>query len=475
MFEKNSQCIQECVFFMSESGVTQEMLFSEFEAILDGVVGLIAYANTAVPCVFAVIEPGLKCQALVFFIVDFDHNGEPVSDWNVPFHSLIQKSSVECLGSFKTKIVRRSVCPIELYQKSLWDPTTDHLEFFASALELNKLCLATTDVLSEQQTTALLPSNQSQSALLASQSSLPGLMEEVAKKLKGADHQLSQSVKTLSTDLHAMSIRANQFEQQYHAAREQLLQQQVEFTNKTTHLEHNVDQKIQAAVVASKKQLKKKFENKLKSYEQEYQSRFSTRLGEIQTSSSVVSQQLQAQKELLREKDDLLAEKMATLDQQQAQIATLEITLKEKSRTIETIEVTGQQLLAELTSLRKEKLRLLADGADKFFQRLEDSGLSFIAFHPGAGHVSVSVSRVADYLANPVAFAAEKINMDEQAYVYWLNHYEKPCCQAPIMGGTTCAEKIKRHENPRDFTPGTSDRCERHRTGVSAIGRIFSS
>ena len=220
-------------------------LAKEFEAILDGVVGLTDYANTTAYCVFAVINPGLQVKALVFFTVEFDDKGEPPIDWNVPFQSLIQKSATVHIGSFDAKMVSRSACAVEWHRDSLWDPSEEVIGFLESAIDLNKLCLATTSMAESFQQQAVpsfankTPMNFSQPGVVAQisasqppqgspQTSLPDLVQEVAQQLSGADRELSNSVKTLSADLHQMTIRSNQFEEKYLEAREQLLQQKTD-------------------------------------------------------------------------------------------------------------------------------------------------------------------------------------------------------------------------------------------------------
>ena len=71
MFDRSTQKTQEVIFFINDGGVEKEMMFTEFEAVLDGVVGLTEFADSTVYCVFVTINPGLTPQAFVFFTIIF--------------------------------------------------------------------------------------------------------------------------------------------------------------------------------------------------------------------------------------------------------------------------------------------------------------------------------------------------------------------------------------------------------------------
>lgn len=488
MFDKSTQRAQEVIFFFDDDGVSKEMMYTEFEAVLDGIVGLTEFADKTVYCVFAVINPGLRIQAVVFFTIDFDSKGEPPLQWNIPFHSLIQKASKVAFGPFETKVVCRSSCSVDWHRDALWDPSEQIVNSLILTIEVNRLCLSTEGVaeLVSQNGVQFMPTGAAGQNTSSQQvANLSQLANEVAQTLAGGnagdpakralERELGETIKTLTNDLHLMTQRASELEQKNMEMREAVFEQKSTLKEQMQSLEAGLNERIKQAVTEAKQTLKEKYERKLKTYEQEYKSRFSTKVSQIKSSASVSEHALHEKSELLAQKDSMLAEKAEKLAEQAETIRQQQQSLADNKKAIDALEQKVKQLSEELGVFRKEKLRLMANGADKFFKRLEESGLNFIAYHPGAGHVSVSVSRVGEYLDNPPAFAAEKVGLSAEAYLYWLHHYEKPCCEAPIMGGKICGQKIQRHENPRDFSPGISDRCERHRTGVSAAGRVFSS
>ena len=123
----------------------------------------------------------------------------------------------------------------------------------------------------------------------------------------------------------------------------------------------------------------------------------------------------------------------------------------------------AKQLREELCQLRKDKIRLVNEGGDKFLERLESLGISFIAFHPGAGHISIQLADMGEYMENPIAFAANKCLVSEDHYRRWLSHYQKPECQAPLTNEKVCGCRIRRMDVPSQFVVGESDRCDKHK------------
>jgi hypothetical protein len=131
----------------------------------------------------------------------------------------------------------------------------------------------------------------------------------------------------------------------------------------------------------------------------------------------------------------------------------------------------AKQLREELCDLRRDKLRLLNEGGDKFLERLESLGISFIVFHPGAGHLSIPLADMGTYMENPIAYAADKCLVSEEHYRKWLEHYQRPICRTSLTQEKECGAKIRRVDVPSQFAPGESDRCEKHqrRTGDKVV------
>ena len=113
----------EAVFFLGNKQVTRHMLFSEFEALLDGLGALPDYADEDARAVYAVISKTGKIKALVFFILYFDEDGHADASWNVPVERLAEISGRgPDLGGGPIKLACRGQCSINWHQNDLWDP-----------------------------------------------------------------------------------------------------------------------------------------------------------------------------------------------------------------------------------------------------------------------------------------------------------------------------------------------------------------
>ena len=114
-----------------------------------------------------------------------------------------------------------------------------------------------------------------------------------------------------------------------------------------------------------------------------------------------------------------------------------------------------------LNEAQHEQVKMANSGVEKLLEKLQTLGLNFIAFHPGAGHISIQAADITDYMQNPTAFAARKCLVTEDHYKAWLKHYENPVCQVDI-NGQTCGKRVIRVDVPNQFKPGISD-CNANR------------
>jgi len=113
----------DAVLLFSGDQIAREMLYPEFEAILDGFVPVPEYAGQSVKAVFAVIDGQLNITALVFFVIDFDTRGIADPRWNLPLYQLIEQASRgPDLGAGPVRLVCFSQCPVAWQQNFLWDP-----------------------------------------------------------------------------------------------------------------------------------------------------------------------------------------------------------------------------------------------------------------------------------------------------------------------------------------------------------------
>ncbi|RZV57742.1 MAG: chromosome partitioning protein ParA, partial [Pseudomonadales bacterium] len=77
------QSSYEAVLYVNRSKVLKEMLYSEFEAVLDQVVSEPAYLDETCHAVYLKIDIRLNIVAAVFFCIDFDKQGNADRRWNL--------------------------------------------------------------------------------------------------------------------------------------------------------------------------------------------------------------------------------------------------------------------------------------------------------------------------------------------------------------------------------------------------------
>src|SRR3546814_1813015 len=113
----------EAILFFGKKGVSKSMLYVDFEAILDGMVGVPEYAGQKIPMAYCVVNGQLRVLALVLFFLDFDDSGLADSTWNIPLRHLAEHASAgPDKGAGPVRLACRSQCPVAWHQSQLWDP-----------------------------------------------------------------------------------------------------------------------------------------------------------------------------------------------------------------------------------------------------------------------------------------------------------------------------------------------------------------
>lgn len=139
--QKRSRMV-EAVMFFDEHSVCRQMLFPEFEAVLDGVVGLPDLADQQVRLAYLMISSTLEVTTAVFFYLDFDENGTADPGWNIPLRQLSERAGPGMeFGAGPIRLVCRSQCPVPWHQMHLWDAEPQDLLSLHDAAKRNQLGL----------------------------------------------------------------------------------------------------------------------------------------------------------------------------------------------------------------------------------------------------------------------------------------------------------------------------------------------
>lgn len=422
IYQKSSVQTQEAVIFFVDGEIAREMLYTEFEALLDCVVPIRDFVDTTLEAAYVHIDAQLSPQTVVLFQIPFDSDGFPDLQWDVPLRLLADRAAPRGpdLGFGPVRLVTRSECPMPDQAGKLWDMHFDAggntLELIRERLGMNRLGLIVTDI---APAAAPLPAASAIMPLMTSAFGQGGsdallmLMQQSNQQLESMREQTQRETQALQRELAASreQVRALRAEKQG------LVQRLAE--------ERGVFEREKAGL----------------------REEFSQQSGRART---VI---LEARRALERERDTVLAERDAHM--------RAELDRIEQERALQEEQLLS--LRSELTELRRDKLRLMGEGADKFFASLKEKGVKFVAFQPGIGHVTIPMDELQRYLGDTENYVAEKCGVSEEHYRRWLAHYNEPVCQGTAGNGGLCAKPLQKILKPVEFMIGLHDRCEIHK------------
>ncbi len=427
--KKKGQLV-EAVLFFRERGICKEMLYPEFEAVLDGVVNLPEFSGQQMEAVYLLIDPKLLVRAAVFFYLDFHDDGAADTGWNVPLRNLAERGGRgPDLGAGPIRLVCRSQCPMAWHQMHLWDPELtgkkNHLLEIRDRIKRNALGL-----LIEEEPQALSPDRLQIAAedrwyssgpsfdvprqpfveqAASPMSGIPEYMEQKLSQLKRegeeAQAKLTAEIEQLKQRLVQERDRANKLQKEHEAQSESFRRIRDEMGQQV----RDSERKGQVGLEAMRAR-----------FEQEAQARIAAMADEFEKRLAQV-------REEVAERDKRLAEAGAEIG-------------RLNSRCAELRESSGERMLESLAGL----------------------GMVFVVYHPGAGQLTVPLEDIAKYQQSPLAYAASKCSVTPEHYQQWLEHYMRPTCEAKMLDGSRCAIPVDRVDVPARFSPGVSNCCSRH-------------
>lgn len=449
----------EAVYFFEQGQVSREMLYSEFEAILDGFVPLPDFANITVKAVYVRINHQLQLTAAVFFLISFDAEGFADKRWNVPLEQLADESARgPDLGAGPIRLACASQCSIAWQQKNLWDPEmspgANDFAILKSTAKANSIGLRYTE--------PEPPPELTESQIVEPVgNAFPKLSTPVpldTSLQQALQHQLEKQYEQKFRDRMAGLLKEQRLRISTLNSRHQQAQQKLQFEHQQRLQEYREAlQQQQQAIVDSEQrnqQLQesiagqaKKIEGLREYFEQKLQSVRDDDVSQLQTLRENYELELQAK-----------LEAGLTELKQELQVKDVELVYRHQNEAA---------MLQEIERLRGENQALLGNSGDQLLTKLSGAGVSFVAFHPGAGHLTIPIEEMAAYMDNPQAYAADKCGITMAQYCDWLEHYKEPVCRALTSKGDVCGACIDRVSAPVDFHPGENDRCDYHQSSPS--------
>ncbi len=452
MNRKKTEQNYEAVYFIEDHQVYRQMLKSEFEALLDGYVGLSDMADSEAHIVYAVTDRKLNVQAMVFFLLYFDDEGRADQEWNVKIEELARKGGPgPNLGNGPIRLACRSQCPINWYQKELWDPElksgANDVLAVNKAIKENRLGFEVvsevpqlTQSLSDEQ----IPVLQSDDDFLSLDQVDDDYNDSLVTMAEG-DHdqrtRLASMIRTQRLRIRTLEgIKQDKLEQ---LEREQRLEAQ-RFKNDIIELKQS-----NAQLQVLNEQLKKKL------FERNEQN---LQLQDRMMAQSDLVADLQNKlrgKENVEEERAQATQTKAELVSSKEEIANLKAQLSEKNEQLDELMEEREQLQEKFDELRNE---------GSLFEKLHALDVVFMSYHPGAGHVTIPFVDIKRYAANPSGYVAAKCFVTEEDYLRWLKHYENPTCQfVNEKDGNKCRHPLSVVHAPNEYKPGISDLCAVHR------------
>lgn len=468
MFASYSSGEYQSVIFFLDGKPDREMTYPEFEAVLDNFVPLPSYANQLIQSVVLGINGQLQIISANFFLLGFDENGNADHKWNVPLQQLIDQAAAgPDLGAGPIKLCCRSLCPLEWHQKELWDPdlqaSPNHFEQLRQRVKQNRLGF-------KQLAFAIDDMPKAQTALELTiptlGNSLPDVPTIHADYVSNADAAddlaLAQSlINYLRKKLSSEIMQSADDQRGSHQLEIASLQNQHKDALAKLAQEHSDELRVYDAEIGK---LHRQLQDALKEHQQLSLENEQLQQQLEQLKSQVTQNMLQTSN---NEAQDL--QKIEEHIAQELQIQSQRMHLQYQ-QTLQTKEVENTYLREkivlmeqELAEVHRDQARTIEQAGDDFISLLKQHELNIVAFHPGAGTITVPLNDVGRYLENSTAYVAELCQVSESDYRAWVDHYQTPeCTEHSQAKGERCGKKLRRVDVPSQFISGRSDRCPLH-------------
>lgn len=469
----------EVILFFGVGGICKGLLYSDFEAVLDGVVGMQEFSGHEMKAAYVTVNGRLQVTGAVLFLIGFDERGVADRSWNIPLRHMVEKADRgPDLGAGPIRLACRSQCPISWQQTQLWDPNMRQGEndfvFIRDAIRERGRYLGLG--MSDEPEPAPPPANWGMPAVandwenpavsavvtppapvappptaVRAPSAIRAAMAAPAPALHGDDDGSADVLDQLREERIKLARTIKDL-------RLQVTTMETQHTDEIAHLNYAFQQK-EEILNSQLEKLLSQFKS-LKAQNAALREQAAAQRAQLDSLHEALERQAddaasgQSQAEEMRnrverELTQRMEEETAKLREE---LHVREMDLINRDEKIE-------QMKEQISELGHSHSASQDSGADLFLEKLEKLGVSFIAFHPGAGHISIPFKHIQRYVENPQAYAAEKCLVTEDRYRAWLSHYEAPTCIRVKPDGKVCAARLIRVDVPSKFKPGDSDTC----------------
>lgn len=494
--------ITDAVFFFKDGQIIQEMMKSEFDALVDGVVDAPDYKGRKLAAVYLQITDALKIRGLLFFIVGFDKQGRVSSDWDVPINQLMQSAERGMdLGAGVIRLVTKAKCNVPWHKENLWDPPQQVFPMLAQAVKENRLGIVESDEAWELGSWDI-PTLESEPPILTA-SDIPTLTtmiptlqpaavessffempaEVLAPPAAAAppaanpqvEAQLKQQIEQLQQETQQQQQELTALRSAFSVRMDKLQKERDELHEKNKTISETLKQQAKQQIAALTQDFKHDLDNKerqvhaLKEQLQSEQQRY-TDLKEQQAEQAIqyqlareeIAEQLQQDSEAVKQVEALkLAFEQELAAKVEAQ--TTQVNARLAMREVELFYREEQMALlrAEIKQLKNSKQALLNGKDGEVLQALENQEVTLVVFEPGVGHLTLAYDDIGRFIGDKQDYLAGRCGVSLEHFARWKQHYQQPLCQH-IEKGQVCAKVLKRVDAVGQFIAGVSDRCPQH-------------
>jgi hypothetical protein len=429
----------EAVVLFSEDIITRELLYPEFEAILDGFIPVPDFKGASAKAVYLVVNSNLCVIAAVFFLLDFDGKGMVDRRWNIPLQQLAEESGRgPDMGAGPIRLACFSQCAIGWHQKKLWDPLMDPAK--SSFVQLkksvsgNRMGLIFKKVSNYTAPEPASPAAQQQNNKVLQKKIHQHYSQELRNQMANLIKEHRLRISTLHSKqqetLQKLQHEHQQRLQAYHEKMEELKTLNNDLEVRNHALKESFD--VQASKVEG---LREYFQHKLKA------------------AQSDESSQIQALQENFKLELDLKVQTATAELREMLDMREVELFYRHQNETA---------LKEEMVNIKQDYQQLLNNSSEQLLTRLEKAGINFVVYHPGAGQFTIPLADLSHYLENPVSYVAKNSGVGERLYSSWFDHYQNPICTGSDGNGHRCTRPLVRIGSPVEYHEGESDRCEHH-------------
>ena len=451
----------DAVLFVDHNKVIKEMLLTEFEAVLDGVVGEPDFAGTTAHAVYLKVNRRLEIIGAVFFLINFDAKGNADRRWNIPLSQMVETAAFGPeLNGVQVRIASHSQCQIPWHQQDLWEPDlsvgSNTLKILASSIQNNRLGLLIDDVVDKP----------------------PVLKDVVANTYANANVTSKDNVNA-SDNHHASDIQEEREKERYNMA--QNIKKQRIYIASLKSL-HEQEMAAQRKLYSKDREMFLLANKKLQEQIETIELKYCDSLINIENKQVSFDQQCAEYEQRLERMMDQRGIDHRSLRVQfnkdfQAKLIeqTTEMESKLEMREVEVYyrEEQINRLKSEVLELKNHTKQLESQSVASQISSLVENGVYFVISQPGLGPLSIEAEDLIRFNSEPSTYIAERLGVDLDTYEAWLAHIKLPLCGGDNRSGDSCGEHLEPVTSPQEFVVGMSDYCAAHQQGALAAVNAY--